>query len=113
MVVEVTGGSSDVRDQALVEAAVHRPRQTFGGDDLYTTLWAKAAALFESIISNHPFVDGNKRTAMVASLEFLERNGFTLTTSNHELETFALTAAQGSPGVDELAEWFEAHSAPV
>lgn len=113
LVVDATGGSPGVRERALLEAAVERPRQTYGGEDLYTSIWSKAAALFESLIKNHPFVDGNKRTAAVAAIEFIERNGFRFVATNQQLESFALAAAEKSPGIDAIAEWFKTHSEPV
>ena len=61
-----------LRDTDVLEAAVLRPRQTFEGDDLYPDLPIKAAALFESLICNHPFVDGNKRTAVVVAASFFD-----------------------------------------
>ncbi len=55
------GGSDGIRDEGLLESALARPYQTFGGNDLYQTIYEKAAAIMESVIINHPFVDGNKR----------------------------------------------------
>lgn len=108
-----TGGSNGVRDMGLVESAVGRPQQTFGEQELYPTLYAKAAALFESLVSNHPFIDGNKRTAALTAVSFMQRNGQRVTASNDELIALTLNAAQGSPGVDTLAEWFAEHSEAV
>ena len=59
------GGRQGVRDQVLLDSAINRPFQTFDGQELYPSPIDKASALFESIITNHPFVDGNKRTAYV------------------------------------------------
>jgi len=68
-------GSHGVRDLHLLEAAAARPQATFEGKDLYSDIFSKAAALLDSIIRNHPFLDGNKRTAIGAACLFLERNG--------------------------------------
>ena len=65
MVVKQFGGSMGVRDAGGLESALARPFQTFGGEDLYPDLFSKAAAIGESIIINHPFIDGNKRTGYV------------------------------------------------
>lgn len=65
-VIERSGGSDGVRDEGGLDSAVHQPQMTFGGDDLYPTLAAKAAALGFSLIKNHPFVDGNKRIGHLA-----------------------------------------------
>ena len=60
------GGSHGIRDHGLLESAIERPNATFGGEELYPTIFLKAAALLESIVKNHPFVDGNKRTGWLA-----------------------------------------------
>lgn len=105
-----TGGGSGVRDLGLLEAAVARPQATFAGAELYPTLCAKAAALMYSLISNHPFVDGNKRVGIAAAALFLQRNGRQLVASNQEVERFTLRVAQGQLSVDEIAAWLEANS---
>jgi len=110
--IEETGGSHGVRDVSLLESAVARPRATFGGEDLYPDLFSKAAALMDSLIRNHPFVDGNKRTGIAAAALFLRQNGHRLTATNQELEAFTLHVAESRPGIAEIATWLEIHSAP-
>ncbi|HUM70888.1 MAG TPA: type II toxin-antitoxin system death-on-curing family toxin, partial [Chloroflexota bacterium] len=73
--IATTGGEHGVRDIGLLESAVARPQATFDGVELYPDLFHKAAALMESLAQNHPFVDGNKRTAITATAMFLRRNG--------------------------------------
>jgi death-on-curing protein len=73
------GGMDGIRDENLLDSAVNAPFQTFGGEYLYKTMEAKAARLGYSLIKNHPFVDANKRTGMLAMLVFLELNGAGLT----------------------------------
>ena len=68
ILIEKFGGLKGIRDHGILDSAINRPYQTFDGKDLYPDPVDKAAAIFESIISNHPFVDGNKRTAYVLSL---------------------------------------------
>ena len=68
ILIEKFGGAKGIRDSGALESAISRPYQTFDGQDLYPDPVDKAAAIFESIISNHPFVDGNKRTAYVLML---------------------------------------------
>lgn len=111
-IVEETGGSHGVRDLGLLQSAVARPQATFGGEDLYPGTWKKAAALMESLIGNHPFVDGNKRTGVAAAGLFLTRNGFELTASNEELEAFAISVAEKRTTFDNMARWWEVHSKP-
>lgn len=110
--IEETGGSHGVRDVALLESAVARPRATFGGEDLYPDLFSKAAALMDSLIRNHPFIDGNKRTGIAAAALFLRQNGRHLTATNPELESFTLHVAESRPDISEIAAWLEAHSRP-
>ena len=105
-----TGGSSGLRDLALLESAVARPQATFGGEDLYPDLFAKAAALLDSLIRNHPFVDGNKRVGITATGLFLRRNGQRLTASNTDLEQFTLQVARSELAVEEIAVWLHSHS---
>ena len=100
-----TGGERGIRDLGALQAAVARPRATFDGEDLYISLPEKAAALLESLILNHPFVDGNKRTAVTAAALFLRRNGLRLECPPTELEAFALAAASGGISAQAMADW--------
>jgi len=108
--IEETGGGHGLRDLALLESAVNRPRATFGDQDLYPDLFAKAAALMDSLIRNHPFVDGNKRTGIAAAALFLVQNGYRLTATNAEVEAFVLRVVKAEPDVAEIAGWLQAHS---
>lgn len=74
-ILEQSGGALGLRDLGLLESAIAQPRMTFGGEDLYPSLLEKAAALGFSIIMNHPFVDGNKRTGHAAAETLLVLNG--------------------------------------
>lgn len=105
-----TGGSPGLRDLALLESAVARPQATFGGEDLYPDLFVKAAALLDSLVRNHPFVDGNKRVGVTAAGLFLRFNHQQLTASNAELEQFALQAARSELDVEEITAWLRSHS---
>ena len=93
-------------------AAVARPQATFDGDDLYPSVYDKAAALMASIVLNHPFVDGNKRVGITAAGLFLRLNGYRLTVGNPELEEFTLRVAQGEVTLNSMANWFERHTTP-
>lgn len=108
--VSETGGAHGVRDVGLLLSAVARPKASFDQQDLYPTLHAKAAALFESLISNHPFVDGNKRTAITAAGMFLRINGYRLMAANAEVAAFTLACAQGGISLPEISTWFEQHA---
>ncbi len=109
--IEETGGSHGIRDIALLQSAIARPMAAFGGNDLYPDIFTKAAALMHSLIKNHPFIDGNKRTAITSSSIFLLRNGFQITASNKELERFTLEAASTKIEIEKMAMWFKKQSA--
>jgi len=98
MIHKVVSGDDGVRDAGGVESACGRPRATAFGDDAYPTMWEKAAALLQSLACNHGFVDGNKRTAWVAAVAFLELNGHPLESSfdQRAAEEFVLAVAVGT-----------------
>ncbi|MGH7855986.1 MAG: type II toxin-antitoxin system death-on-curing family toxin [Candidatus Binatia bacterium] len=103
--IERFGGARGVRERGALEAAVARPQMTFGGDDLYPDLAAKAAALMHSLIQNHPFVDGNKRVGAMAAELFLVANGQELDASDDELEATTFAVARGELAAEALAIW--------
>lgn len=109
MLVEQSGGGVGLRDQRLLESAVAQPRMTFGGLDLYPTVTDKAAALCFSLVSNHPFVDGNKRIGHAAMEIFLVLNGFELNAGVDESETIILSLAAGDLTRERLVEWIGQH----
>lgn len=111
--IQLTGGSSGLRDPGLLESAVSRLRASFDGEELYPDLWTKAAALMQSLIKNHPFVDGNKRTAVTATAIFLDLNHHRLTASNEEVLRFAVQMAAEQAELEEIAAWLQAQSAPA
>lgn len=106
--VTETGGSHGLRDLALLESAVARPRATFDSNELYPDLFTKAAALMDSLINNHPFLDGNKRTGITATGLFLRINGWKLTASSEELVACTMRVAVQGLEIDELANWLRA-----
>ncbi len=108
--IQLTGGSRGLRDPGLLESAVARPQASFDGEELYPDLWTKAAALLQSLIKNHPFVDGNKRTAVTATAIFLELNHHRLIASNDEVLHFAVQTAGGQAELEEIAAWLQAHA---
>lgn len=113
-----TGGASGVRDLGLLQSAVARPQARGGKEhradaqDLYPTLFSKSAALLDSLVRNHPFVDGNKRTGIAAAGLLLRRNGFRLNADNAELEAFTLAVACSELDLAAMTAWLEAHSRP-
>lgn len=111
--IEEFGGSPGIRDRGVLESAIGRPQATFGGKNLYETPSKRAAALAESVVLNHGFVDGNKRTAMYAMAAWLEREGYTIEAARGELRDLALAIASRSISVDEIAVWLEERSTAV
>jgi death-on-curing protein len=99
------GGSQGIRDRGLLESAIARPLATFGGKNLYDTPFRRAAALAESLVLNHGFVDGNKRTAMYAMAAWLEREGFVVDAARGELRDVALSIASHELDTEQIAVW--------
>jgi death on curing protein len=108
--IETFGGPEGVRDLESLHAAVARPWGSSFGQDHFFTPFDKAAALAESLIRRHPFIDGNKRTAMYAAAYLLETFDYELETEQSDLEDFAVNVARGTFESDEIALWFENHS---
>ncbi|MBD2036211.1 type II toxin-antitoxin system death-on-curing family toxin [Leptolyngbya sp. FACHB-321] len=106
-ILEQSGGASGIRDMGLLESAIAQPRMTFGGEDLYPSLLEKAAALGFSIIMNHPFLDGNKRTGHAAVETFLVLNGMEINASVDEQEHVVLAIAAGELGREAFVEWLQ------
>lgn len=90
-----------------MESAINRPYQTFDGQELYPEAVDKAAAIFESIISNHPFVDGNKRTAYVLMRLLLKQEMFDISASEDEKFDFVIKCAQGTMTIDDMRAWIK------
>jgi death-on-curing protein len=108
--IRLIGGSSGIRDEHLLDMSVNAPFQTFGGVDLYPTLFDKAAHLTYSLIKNHPFLDGNKRTGITVMIIFLKANGVEITCTNEELAALGWGLADGSISKAELIDWIIAHT---
>lgn len=89
------GGGEGLRDVSLLESALAQPRASFNGAYVHQDLWEMAAAYLFHVVSNHPFVDGNKRVGLLSALVFLEFNGITLTTGSPELYTLTMDVAAG------------------
>jgi death on curing protein len=105
-----TGGEHGVRDLGLLESAIARPQATFDRQELYPDIFEKAAVLLESLINNHPFVDGNKRTGIACAVLFLQQNGISFSAKNTELEKFTLRVASSNAGRSEITKWLKKHS---
>ena len=108
--INTTGGEHGLRDLGLLESAVAKPQATFDSEDRYPDLWHKAVALMASLAQNHPYVDGNKRTAITSAAMFLKLNGYSLQTTNEELERFTLWVVNKRPSLAEIVNWFQQHT---
>lgn len=105
ILIERFGGAKGIRDKGILESAIGRPFQTFDGKDLYPDPVDKAAAIFESIVSNHPFVDGNKRTAYVLMRLILKRNQLDIDVDQDVKYDFVIKAAKGELTFDKIKTW--------
>lgn len=103
------GGSEGVRDLESLRAAAARPWSASSGQDHSPTPFAKAAAIADSIIRRHPFIDSNKRTAMYAARYLLETFGYELETEQKELEDFAVNVVLGKLETPDISLWFKNH----
>ena len=111
--IELFGGSSGIRDKGLLESALAMPQASFGGTFLHADIYAMAAAYLFHIVSNHPFLDGNKRTGTATALFFLQLNGIDHDIEDAALEELVLSVARGETEKDEIAAFFRQHCPPI
>lgn len=109
LLIEETGGEDGIRDVGLLESALEAPYMTFDGKDLFPTKEEKAARLCAGLISNHAFVDGNKRIGVYVLLTFLEVNGISLEATDEELIEIGLSLAKSEMKYEELLAWIKTH----
>lgn len=113
MVIDETGGIHGVRDRGAILSVEALPQQSVFGKELYPTHFLKAAVYCRSIILNHPFLDGNKRTGMTAAMIFLEQNGFMSMCREGEIKNFAIRVASKKVELDAIAAWLKKHSRKI
>ncbi|MDE0493972.1 MAG: type II toxin-antitoxin system death-on-curing family toxin [Acidimicrobiaceae bacterium] len=102
----LVGDPPPIRDAGLLAAAAARPQASAFGTDAYPDIWTKASALLQSIVGNHPLIDGNKRLGWLAAAVFLELNGVGITTApNDDVYRLVMRVASESPEVEEIARW--------
>lgn len=109
ILIDKFGGSKGVRDKGSLESAINRPYATFDNKDLYPLPVDKAAAILESILINHPFVDGNKRTAYVLMRLILLDNGLDLVAVQEDKYKMVISASTGDMRFDDIKKWIETH----
>ena len=109
LLAEATGGSVGVRDQGLLDSALEGAFAGFGDQEFYPTKEEKGARLGYTLISNHAFVDGNKRIGLYVMLSFLEMNGIRIQCTDEDLIHIGLSIADGKMGYEELYNWVLEH----
>ena len=111
LLAEVTGGSVGVRDEGLLDSALEAAFAGFGDKEYYPTKEEKGARLGYTLISNHAFVDGNKRIGIYVMMSFLEMNGIRLACTDDEIVHIGLSVADGSMSYEDLLQWVIDHRA--
>lgn len=111
--IKQAGTIASVRDFALLHSAIERPSATFSGKDLYPSIFLKGAALLQSLCLNHPFTDGNKRTAWVSTKLLLFKNGFELIAEKKEAADFMVFVDNSKPDIKFIATWLKSHSTQI
>ncbi|CAN5916661.1 type II toxin-antitoxin system death-on-curing family toxin [soil metagenome] len=109
LLIQEFGGAKGIRDYRALDAALKRPFATFDQRDLYPTAVEKAAAIMESILLNHPFLDGNKRTGYVLMRLLLLQANQDITADQDEKFSFVISIAKGERTFEGIKEWIEAH----
>ena len=107
--VAKTGGSDGLRDFGLLESAVYSAQMSFGDEEVYPTVMEKAARLMYAIVSNHAFVDGNKRIGVFVMLMTLRLNGIGLQYTQSELIELGLSVAAGKLKYEDILNWLQSH----
>lgn len=108
--IKASGGTDGVRDEGLLESALESPFQTFDGHDLYPSIIQKAARIGYSLVSNHPFIDGDKRIGIHIMLVFLAINGIDISCTQEDLIKIGLSLADDTMTFEELSVWLSSHN---
>lgn len=111
--LQAHGGMPGLRDSGLLDSALAQPSMTFGGSDLYPTVFEKAAALATSLVLNHPFVDGNKRVGFAAMAVYLLRSGYRIECTPDEGEAMVLALAAHEIDRAEVTAWITEHAVAI
>lgn len=107
IIAKASGGSAGIRDSGSLLSALNRPFQTFDGQDLNPTAIEKSAAIVESIIINHPFIDGNKRMGYAFMRLLLSEEGYEIKASENETYNFIIAIAEGKMNSEEIINWIK------
>lgn len=112
-IIELAGGKQGIRDFTLLHSALERCKATFAGEDLYPSVFDKAAALLHSMTMNHPFLDGNKRTAYQTTKSFLFQNGIQITASQVEIVRFCISVDNDGLKLSQIVAWLQKHTKKI
>lgn len=107
--IKATGGSTGIRDEGMLDSALMNPFQSYGGEELYPSIQAKAAQLCFGLVKNHAMIDGNKRLGTHVMLVFLALNGYELSYNQEELVEVILALAAGEKNVEDILKWIIVH----
>lgn len=112
--LEIGGGREGIRDFTLLHSAIERPKAQYSGQDLYPSIWLMAAAMLQSLVKNHPFEDGNKRTAYFSTMRFLRKNGYFLEPKKEKgIIKFMIEADTKNKNIEQIAVWLRKNSKRV
>ncbi|ACL68784.1 type II toxin-antitoxin system death-on-curing family toxin [Halothermothrix orenii] len=111
--LQTYGGKHGIRDEKLLDSALEQPKATYEGKYLHDTLMDMAAAYGYHLCNNHPFIDGNKRIALVAMDVFLQRNGYEIVASEKETYKIMIKLSAGQLSKKELTKWLEKNTSPL
>ncbi len=112
-IIQLAGTKASIRDFSLLHSAVERPKATYEGQDLYPTVFSKAAALLQSLCLNHPFTDGNKRTAWITTKRFLRINGYHLKAERMDGANFMVWVDNSKPELSKISSWLKSHARKI
>jgi death-on-curing protein len=112
-IIDASGGSNGTRDRGRLESVVATQTQSVFGEELFPSIFQKAAAITRGIISDHPFIDGNKRTGIMSALILLELNGIKTKIEDKKLEDFAVDITVKNLLIEQIASWLQSHSATL
>ena len=112
-IIRRTGGDPGIADETALENVLAKPMVTFEGDELYPDVFTKAAVLLFAFITNRPFLEGNKRTAVICTLFVLKVNGYHIIAPQENLIDFVFGIAKGTYKVDHLIVWLRKNATPV
>lgn len=113
LMIDEFGGSKGLRDRSGLESALQRPYSTFSHQELYPRPVDKAAAVLQSVVSNHPFIDGNKRTGYVLMRLLLLQSGIDLLATEEEKYQLVIAVSKGELNIDEIKSWIRTHLKPL